>query len=108
MPLARRLPKRGFKNPFRVSYQVIGLAELADFDAGAVVDLQALRSKGLAKRGLPVKVLANGKLPHGLTVKLDAFSGPARAAIEAAGGSAEIVRGGAGKAGEMRGVESVE
>ncbi|MBC8294150.1 MAG: 50S ribosomal protein L15 [Proteobacteria bacterium] len=93
MPLSRRLPKRGFKNPFRVAYQVIGLGDLAEFDAGTVVDVEALRTRGLAKRGLPVKVLANGELSHGLTVKLDAFSKPARAAIESAGGSVELVTG---------------
>ena len=97
MPLSRRLPKRGFKNPFRVAYQVIGLVDLAEFDAGTVVDVEALRTRGLAKRGLPVKVLANGELSHGLTVKLDAFSTPARAAIESAGGSVELVRGAAKK-----------
>jgi large subunit ribosomal protein L15 len=97
MPLARRLPKRGFKNRFRVEYQVVNLADLADFAAGSEVDIEALRGIGLAKRGMPVKVLGKGKLDASLTVRANAFSKSAAAAIEAAGGKAEVIAKGGGK-----------
>jgi len=91
-PLVRRTPKaKGFKNPFRVSYVVVNLSTLESFDSGAEVDPGALRSRGLvAKRGL-VKVLARGEVSKPLTVRAHAFSGAARAAIEAAGGSVEVI-----------------
>lgn len=91
-PLHRRTPKaKGFKNPFRVEYHVVNLAALEAFDPGATVDPGALRSRGLvAKRGL-VKVLARGDLTRPLTVRAHAFSAAARRAIEAAGGSVEVV-----------------
>lgn len=89
MPLARRLPKHGFKNPSRVPYQVVNLGDLAArFEAGETVDHEALQARGLAMRALPVKILANGTLEHALSVRADAFSASARAAIEKAGGSA--------------------
>ncbi len=91
MPLARRLPKRGFSNVNRVEYQVVNLADLASFDAGSVVDPAALKISGLAKRRMPVKILGNGKLEHSLTVRAHGFSAAARKAIEGAGGTAEVV-----------------
>ncbi|HYB98133.1 MAG TPA: 50S ribosomal protein L15 [Candidatus Limnocylindrales bacterium] len=91
MPLARRLPKFGFKNPNRVQYQVINIGELAQrFEAGAVVNADALREQGLAKRTNPIKILGHGKLDRALTVEADAFSASAREAIEKAGGSVQI------------------
>jgi len=93
MPLARRLPKRGFKNPFRVVYQVVNLSDLAVFKEGAVVDVEALRSAGLSRRRLPVKILGGGKIDKGLTVKAHAFSRVAKEAIIAAGGATEEVPG---------------
>ena len=91
-PLHRRTPKaKGFNNPFRVEYHVVNLDTLDAFDAGAEVDPEALRRKGLvAKRGL-VKVLGRGELTKALTVKVHAFSASAKQAIEAAGGSVEVV-----------------
>lgn len=91
MPLLRRLPKRGFKNPNRVAYQVVNLSDLEVFEAGSTVDPDSLRECGLAKRRGPVKVLGGGTLGHGLTVRADAFSQSARDAIVAAGGTAEVV-----------------
>ena len=91
MPLARRLPKRGFKNLFRVEYQVVNLSDLAIFATGSEVDLDALRQAGFAKRRTPVKILGRGKLEASLTVRANAFSKSAAAAIEAAGGKAEVV-----------------
>ncbi len=92
MPILRRLPKRGFKNPFREQVEVVNLAALARFDAGSVVDLEALQRAGLAgRRGGRVKILGNGKLDRSLTVKAHAFSASARTAIEAQGGTAEVL-----------------
>ena len=91
-PLHRRTPKaEGFKNPFRVEYNVINLDTLDAFAAGDEVDPGALRSRGLvAKQGL-VKVLGRGEISKALTVRAHAFSGTAKAAIEAAGGRTEII-----------------
>ena len=91
-PLHRRTPKaKGFKNPFRVEYHVVNLDTLELFDAGSEVSPATLRARGLvAKQGL-VKVLGRGELSKGLTVKAHGFSASAKQAIEAAGGSTEIV-----------------
>lgn len=91
-PLARRTPKlKGFNNPFRVEYHVVNLDTLETFPAGSEVDPEALRARGLvAKRGL-VKILGRGELTRSLTVRVHAFSASAKQAIEAAGGSVEIV-----------------
>jgi len=91
-PIHRRTPKaKGFNNPFRVEYHVVNLDTLEAMDAGAEVNPATLRARGLvAKRGL-VKVLGRGELTKGLTVKVHAVSASARQAIEAAGGSVEIV-----------------
>ena len=91
MPLARRLPKFGFKNPNRVDYQVINVGELARrFEAGALVNAESLRASGLAGRAKPIKILGHGKLDRALTVEADAFSASARTAIEQAGGSVQV------------------
>jgi len=91
MPMARRLPKRGFNNIHRVEYQVVNLAELSAFEPGSVVDLDVLSSTGLAKRRMPVKILGNGAIAHALTVSAHAFSKSAKAAIEGAGGTCEQI-----------------
>jgi large subunit ribosomal protein L15 len=81
-PLTRRIPKaKGFRNPFRVEYHVVNLDTLDSFDAGATVDPEALRERGLvSKRGL-VKVLGRGEVTKALTVKAHGFSSAARDAI---------------------------
>jgi large subunit ribosomal protein L15 len=91
-PLHRRTPKaKGFTNPFRVEYHVVNLSTLDAFDAGAEVTPDTLRERGLvAKRGL-VKVLARGELSKKLTVRAHGFSAAAVRAIEAAGGSTEVI-----------------
>lgn len=91
-PLTRRIPKaKGFRNPFRVEYHVVNLDTLDEFEAGAMVDPEALRARGLvAKRGL-VKVLGRGEVTKSLTVKAHAFSVAARDAIVAAGGATEVI-----------------
>ncbi|MEY4951305.1 MAG: hypothetical protein RL698_3516 [Pseudomonadota bacterium] len=92
MPILRRLPKRGFTNPFRREYAVVNLAALARFEAGSTVDLATLQASGFGGgRGIPIKILGNGKIDRKLFVKAHAFSDAARAAIEAQGGTVEIV-----------------
>jgi large subunit ribosomal protein L15 len=92
MPLIRRLPKRGFKNPNRVVYAPVNVAELERFDSGTEVTPELLRANGLfAKKFDGVKVLGNGELTKKLTVKVNGVSASAKAKIEAAGGSVEIV-----------------
>jgi len=91
MPLHRRVPKRGFHNPFRVEYDVVNLDTLAErFDAGAVVTPDSLREAGLLAGGKRlVKVLARGEITKALTVRVHKFSGKAAEKIAAAGGLAE-------------------
>jgi len=92
MPLQRRLPKRGFQNPFRKEYSVVNLRELARFPAGAVVDVTALEEAGLVKKARGrVKVLAKGSLAFPLTVRAHHFSLAAKNKIEAAGGKTEVL-----------------
>ena len=94
MPLQRRLPKRGFHNPFRRAYSVVNLARLdALFEGGAVVDAAALTERGVVRAGRPIKVLGQGELTKPLTVKAHAFSASAKERIAAAGGSAEVIEG---------------
>lgn len=92
MPLLRRLPKFGFHNPFRVAYEVVNLAALdKNFQAGAVVDVEALRAARLVRTNKPVKVLGNGELTKALVVKVNAFSTSAEEKIRNAGGTPEVV-----------------
>lgn len=93
MPLQRRLPKFGFKNPFRVEYLPVNLERLdALFEDGATVDLEAWAAKGvLSKKGQRVKVLGNGQLTKKLNVFAHAFSQKAKEAIENAGGSVTVI-----------------
>jgi len=88
MPMARRLPKRGFRNPFRREIITINLGQLNVFPERSVVDADALMARGLIKkRGDGVKLLGKGEIQYPLSVKLDALSKGARTKIEAAGGS---------------------
>jgi len=93
MPLQRRIPKRGFNNIFREEYAIVNLSALEElFDAGAVVDYEALASAGLLKKPLSgLKVLGGGAITKKMTVKAAKFSASAKEAIEAAGGTAEVV-----------------
>ena len=94
MPLIRRIPKRGFNNHFRKTYSVVNLSVLEGFDANSVVDIATLNEKGLikiVKGSIGLKVLGNGTLTKALTVKANAFSAQAKAAIEQAGGSIEQI-----------------
>ena len=93
MPLHRRVPKRGFHNPFRVEYEVVNIDTLAErFDAGTVVTPELLREHGLVAAGKrPVKVLARGDVDKALTIRAHKFSGKAAEKIAAAGGSTEAI-----------------
>lgn len=92
MPLHRRLPKRGFRNPFRKEYAIVNVRDLNRFPSGSVVDVQALREAGLVKGAFGgVKVLGDGDLKVSLTVKAHKFSRTAAEKIEAAGGTVEIL-----------------
>ena len=89
MPLHMRLPKlRGFKNPFRVEYQVVNVGRLSQlFPDGGTVGVADLVSAGAVRPGAPVKILGNGDLSVALQVTAHAFSASAKEKIAAAGGS---------------------
>jgi len=93
MPLHRRVPKRGFHNPFRIAYAVVNLDTLtARFESGTVVTRELLREQGLVQsNSQPVKVLARGEITKALTVRVHKFSAKAAEKIVAAGGVAETV-----------------
>ncbi|MBQ6366582.1 MAG: 50S ribosomal protein L15 [Oscillospiraceae bacterium] len=92
MPLARRIPKRGFNNIFAKPLTAVNISVLDKFEDGAVVDANALLEAGiLSKCEHGLKVLGNGEITKKLTVKAAAFSETAKQKIEAAGGKAEVV-----------------
>lgn len=92
MPLVRRLPKRGFTNPTRITYAPVNVCELDRFENGTEVTPDVLRACGLfANKFDGVKILGSGELTKKLTVKVNGVSATAKAKIEAAGGSVEIV-----------------
>src|SRR5881394_3784932 len=95
MPLHRRVPKRGFHNPFRTEYVVVNLDTIAErFDADTVVTPELLRERGVVRRRGHIKVLARGDISKKLTVRAHKFSGKAAEKIAAAGGAAEVIGGG--------------
>jgi large subunit ribosomal protein L15 len=90
MPLLRRVPKRGFKNPARVDWEGVNVAALNRFEDGAVVDANQFAAAGLVSgRNARVKLLGKGELTRKLTVKVGAYSASAKAKVEAAGGACE-------------------
>jgi large subunit ribosomal protein L15 len=93
MPLFRRMPKRGFTNArFKKHYTLVNIESLEAFDAGEVVDIEAILAKGLARKtGDMLKVLGQGDVSKELTIKAHKFSKSAREKIEAAGGTAELL-----------------
>lgn len=92
MPMHMRIPKlKGFKNPFRVEYQVVNVATLAElFPQGGAVAVDDLVKAGAVRAGRPVKVLGAGEIEVKLDVTADAFSGSAKEKLAAAGGSATV------------------
>ena len=93
MPLHRRVPKRGFHNPFRVEYAVVNLDTLAEvFEAGSSVTPELLRERGLVRKtGVRIKVLGRGDLKKKLTVQAHKFSATAAEKIASAGGTTEVL-----------------
>jgi large subunit ribosomal protein L15 len=92
MPLHRRMPKRGFHNPFGVSYSVVNLEELNVFPAGETVTPELLRAHGFVRRATdPIKVLGDGELTSKLAIHAHAFSASAKEKITKAGGTFEVV-----------------
>ena len=92
MPLYRRIPKRGFTNIWRVEPAIVNIGDLNGFEDGAEVTAELLKEKGLIKKpDSGLKVLGDGKLEKKLTVKANKFSKSAAAAIEEAGGTAEVI-----------------
>jgi large subunit ribosomal protein L15 len=93
MPLVRRLPKRGFFNRDRVTYQIVNVGALSAFKAGSTVDAESLLAHGMIRRnGGGIKVLAQGEAPKNLTLKIQRVSASARKKIEEAGGSVELIK----------------
>jgi len=93
MPIHMRLPKlKGFKNPFKVEFQVVNLDRINDlFPEGGTVTVEDLVAKGAVRDGQPVKVLGQGDLSVAVQVSANAFSGSAKEKIEAAGGSTTVL-----------------
>jgi large subunit ribosomal protein L15 len=93
MPIHMRLPKlKGFKNPFKVEFQVVNLDKLNElFPQGGAVSVEDLVAKGAVRKGQPVKVLGQGDISVAVQVSADAFSGSAKEKIEAAGGTTTVV-----------------
>ncbi len=92
MPLARRIPKRGFNNIFRATYATVNVADLNKFTDGTVVDAELLCASGLVKKVCDgVKILGEGELTAKLTVKAAKFTKTAAEKIEKAGGKAEVI-----------------
>lgn len=89
MPLHRRLPKRGFTNIFKKTYNLVSLEDLSIFHVGSTVDQKSLIAVGLVKKIGPVKILANGDITISLNVRVDKVSESAKEKIVAAGGTVE-------------------
>lgn len=92
MPLARRIPKRGFNNIFGTTYAVINVSDLEKFVDGTVIDAEMLKAAGVVKKSCDgIKILGNGDITKKLTVKVSAYSSSAKEKIEKAGGKAEVI-----------------
>jgi len=92
MPLKRRVPKRGFRNPFKKRYALVHLRQLEVFDPGSDVSLELLHDRGLVrKKDAAVKILGDGSLSKPLTVRAHRFSARAKEKIESVGGRAEVI-----------------
>jgi len=91
MPMQRRIPKRGFHNVFRKEYSIVNVRDLNRFDAGTIVDVNALRAAGIVKNIKDgVKLLGNGEVSRAVTVKVDKASREAARKVAEAGGTLEV------------------
>lgn len=91
MPMQRRIPKRGFRNVFRKEYSLVNVRDLNRFDAGTIVDVDALRAAGIVKNVKDgVKLLGNGEVSRAVTVKVDKASREAARKVAEAGGTLEV------------------
>jgi len=91
MPLARRVPKRGFRNLFKTQYQIVNVEKLSRFKKDCTVTVQMLREQGLIKKvRLPVKILGTGKISKALNIQVHSISKQAREKIEQAAGKVEL------------------
>ena len=101
MPLHRRVPKRGFHNPFREEYEIVNLDTIAErFEPGTEITPELLREHGLVGRQGNVKVLARGEIAKAFTVRAHKFSGKAAEKIAAAGGATQVLAAAKGEAAE--------
>ncbi len=91
MPLQRRLPKRGFHNPFKKKFALVNVGQLESLEAGTEVSPEMLYSRGWVKKKTALKILGEGSLGKALTVKAHHFSSKAKEKIEAAGGRVEAL-----------------
>jgi large subunit ribosomal protein L15 len=92
IPLARKLPKRGFHNKFAINYAIVNVAALNAYEDGETVNLVSLIEKGIVKKANDgLKVLGNGEITKKLTVEASVFSATAKEKIEAAGGKTEVI-----------------
>ena len=91
MPLQRRLPKRGFRNPFRKRFTIIHIGDLNRFPRDTVVEPDLLLQSGFLKKGEEVKLLSDGELQHPLTIRVHQVSKAALKKVEAASGRVEVI-----------------
>lgn len=91
MPLQRRLPKRGFRNAFREKVAIIHLGDLKRFEKDSVVEPDLLAASGLCKKGERIKLLADGELPHSMTIRVHKVSQAALKKVETASGKVEVI-----------------
>ncbi len=91
MPLQRRLPKRGFRSPFKKHFAIIHVGDLNRFPKDTVVEPDLLLQSGLVKKEEPVKLLADGELQHSLTIRVHQVSKAALKKVESASGRVEVI-----------------
>jgi large subunit ribosomal protein L15 len=91
MPLQRRLPKRGFRNPFKKRFAIVHIGDLNRFEKDTVVEPNLLFQSGLLKKGEEVKLLSDGELQHSLTIRVHQVSKTALKKVEAASGRVEVI-----------------
>jgi large subunit ribosomal protein L15 len=91
MPLQRRLPKRGFRSPFKKRFAIIHVGDLNRFPKDSVVEPDLLLQSGLLKKEEPIKLLSDGELHHPLTIRVHQVSKAALKKVESASGRVEVI-----------------